>query len=173
MLLLKKDGVDSLVTKVNNIYTSRFADWKNADCNAKTSKIKRKIPSISGLATKCALTAVDDKIPGISSLVKKTDYNTKISENEKKVTDHNNGKNITTPEFNTFTAEIFATRLAQANLVIKTYFDAKLITLNRQINSNKTNIYFLKTNWKSYKHLVQAILKAKVILKKKMARKII
>ena len=85
------------------------------------------------------MTAVDDKIPGISSLVKKTDYNTKISENEKKVTDHNNGKNITTPEF-------FATRLAQANLVIKTYFDAKLITLNRQINSNKTNIYFLKTN---------------------------
>ena len=65
------------------------------------------------------MTAVEDKIPGISSLVKKTDYNTKISENEKKVTDHNNGKNITTPEFNTFTAEIFATRLTQANLVIK------------------------------------------------------
>ena len=146
---------------------------KKVDCNAKISKIESKIPSISGLAIKCALTAVEDEIPGISSLVKKTDYNTKISENEKKVTDHNNGKNITTPEFNTFTAEIFATRLAQANLVKKTYFDAKLITLNRQINSNKTNIYLLKTNLKSYKHLVQAILKAKVILKKKMARKII
>ena len=92
------------------------------------------------------MTAVDDKIPGISSLVKKTDYNTKISENEKKVTDHNHGKYITTSEFNTFTAEIFAARLTQANLVIKTYFDAKLITLNRQINSNKTNIHLLKMN---------------------------
>ena len=92
------------------------------------------------------MTAVEDKIPGISSLVKKTDYNTKISENEKKVTDHNHGKYITTSEFNTFTAEIFAARLTQANLVIKTYFDAKLITLNRQINSNKTNIHLLKMN---------------------------
>ena len=119
---------------------------KKVDCNAKISKIESKIPSISGLAIKCALTAVEDEMPGISSLVKKTDCNTKISENEKKITDHNNGKNITTPEFNTFTAEIFAMRLTQANLVIKTYFDAKLITLNRQINSNKTNIYFLKTN---------------------------
>ena len=42
---------------------------------------------------------VENKIPNISSLVKKTDYNTKISELEKKLTDHDHGKYITTPEF--------------------------------------------------------------------------
>ena len=38
------------------------------------------MPSISGLATNSALTAVENKMPNVSSLVKKTDYNTKISE---------------------------------------------------------------------------------------------
>ena len=41
---------------------------KKADCNA---KINGKMPSISGLATNTALTAVEIKIPNISSLVKK------------------------------------------------------------------------------------------------------
>ena len=42
---------------------------KKADYNAKTSKIESKIPGISGLATKSALTAVENKIPKVSSLV--------------------------------------------------------------------------------------------------------
>ena len=36
----------------------------------------------------------------IQSKKKKKNYNTKISESEKKVTDHNHDKYITTPEFN-------------------------------------------------------------------------
>ena len=43
-----------------------------------------KLPSISCLATNAALTAVKNKIPDVSSLAKKTDYNDKISEIEKK-----------------------------------------------------------------------------------------
>ena len=43
---------------------------------------------------------------------KKTDYNTKINEIEKKITDHNHDKYITTPEFNKLTSENFAARLA-------------------------------------------------------------
>ena len=43
---------------------------------------------------------------------KKTNYDTRISEIEKKLTDHNCDKFITTPEFNKFTAEIFVARLA-------------------------------------------------------------
>ena len=66
------------------------------------------------MATKTALTAVESKIPDVSSLVKKTNYNTKITEIEKKLTDHNNDKYITTPEFNKFTAEVFDARLARA-----------------------------------------------------------
>ena len=45
----------------------------------------------------------------------KTDYNIKINEIEKKVTDCNYDKYITNAEFNTFTAETFAARLKQAN----------------------------------------------------------
>ena len=38
------------------------------------------MPSITNLATTTSLTAVENKIPSISNLVKKTDYNTKPSE---------------------------------------------------------------------------------------------
>ena len=51
-----------------------------------------------------------------NNLVKKTDYNSKINEIEKKMTDSNHDKYITTPEFNKLIAENFAARLAQANL---------------------------------------------------------
>ena len=39
---------------------------------------------------------------------------------EKKITDHDHYKYITTPEFNKLTAENFAARLKQANLASKT-----------------------------------------------------
>ena len=99
--------------------------------NAKINEVKGEIPTITNLATNNALTAVENKIPTISTLVKKTDYNTKINEIEKKITDHSHDKYITTPEFNKLTAENFAARLAQANLVAKTDFDNKLINLNK------------------------------------------
>ena len=56
--------------------------------------------NVSSLATKTALSVVGNKIPYISSLFKKPDYNVKISELEEKVTDHNHYEFITTPEFN-------------------------------------------------------------------------
>ena len=85
------------------------------------------------------MTAVENKVPDVSSLVKiKTDYNTKINEIEKRVSDHNYDKNITTPKFNKFKEEVFCARLARANLVRKTDFDTKLINLDIKINSNKS-----------------------------------
>ena len=89
--------------------------------------MESKIPSISGLATTSALTVVENKISGVTSLVKKTDYNVKISEIEKNIYCHNHDKYITTSGFTNSTAKHFAARLAQANLVSKTDFDAKLI----------------------------------------------
>ena len=76
------------------------------------------------MATKNALTAVENKIPSVTSLVKKTDYDTKIRELEKKLTDHNHDKYITTSEFNTLAASVFNAILAQANLITETDFDA-------------------------------------------------
>ena len=55
----------------------------NAALKAKINEVKEKIYSITNLAT-TTLTAVENKIPNIINLVKKTDYNTKINEIEKK-----------------------------------------------------------------------------------------
>ena len=99
---------------------------KKTNLNAKITEIENKIPSITGLATKSALTAVENKILNVSNLVKKTNYNTKIPDIEKKVTVHNNDKYISTPEFHKLTTEKFKARLAQADLVTKKDFDTKL-----------------------------------------------
>ena len=80
----------------------------------------------------------------INSLVKKTDYDVKITEIGKKLIDHNYDKYITTPEINTLAADVFNARLAQGNLITKTDFDAKLSSLKRIITTNKQNIYLLK-----------------------------
>ena len=86
-----------------------------------------KTPSITGLATNSELTTVENKILDVSCLVKKTDYNTKISEIENKVNHHNHDKYITTPEFNTVTADVFKARLAaQTDLIRKPEYDLKL-----------------------------------------------
>ena len=100
--------------------------------------IEGKIPDVSNLATKTALTTVENKISDVSYLVKKTDYNTKFTEVENKLNNHNHDKYITTPEFNTLAADVFNARLAQANLITKTDFDAKLSSLNRKITANKS-----------------------------------
>ena len=74
------------------------------------------------LATNTALTAPENKIPNISTSIKKADYNTKITEIEKKLADHNHDKYITTPEFNTLVADVFNARLAQAKFNNKDRF---------------------------------------------------
>ena len=80
-----------------------------------------------------------------SGLVKRTDYNTKITDIEKKLTDHNHDNSITNPEFNKFTADILDARLAWSYLVTKVDFDTKQKTLNQKLNSNETK-YLLVEN---------------------------
>ena len=104
----------------------------------KFTELENKIPDISNLATKTALTTVENKIPDVSSLVKKANYNTKVTEIENKLDNHNHDKYIATSEFNKLAADVFNARLVQANLITKTDFDAKLLTLNRKITQNKT-----------------------------------
>ena len=76
------------------------------------------------------MTAVENKIPSASNLVKKTDYNAKVSDIEKKITDH-----ITTA----------------ANLVKKTDFDNKLPSLNRKIVLNKAKDVVIENKLKKLK----------------------
>ena len=71
----------------------------------------------------------------------------KINDVEKKITDHNHDKYITTQEFDKLTAENFTARLKQANLESKSFiadfetkkdFDKKLKNLNKKFTSSKT-----------------------------------
>ena len=88
------------------------------------------------------ISKVQNKMPNTSSLVNTTVLNTKSTEVENKISNH--AKYITTPEFNKLTADNFAARLKQANLVNKTDFDNKLTSLNRKITSNKTKYLEVK-----------------------------
>ena len=88
--VVKKAVYDKLVAKVNNINTSvlvKKTDYntkiteikdkipdsnsfvKKTDYNTKITQIEGEIPDISGLATKTALTTVENKIPKITGLV--------------------------------------------------------------------------------------------------------
>ena len=91
----------------------------NASLNAKINEVQVEIPNITNLTTTSALIVVKNKKNSASNSVNKTDYNTNITEIEKKIIDHNHNKCITTPEFNKLTAKNFTARLKQANLAIK------------------------------------------------------
>ena len=95
------------------------------------------IPSISNLATQTALNAEENKIPNTNNLVKKTDYNAKITEVDNKITNHNHDEYITTPEFNKLAIDAFNVKIAQAKT--KTDFDTGLLGLNRKITKNKSD----------------------------------
>ena len=68
-MLLKKTVYNKLVAKVDNIDTSNFLLKTNY--NTKITELENKIPDISNLAKKTALTTVENKIPSVSNLIKK------------------------------------------------------------------------------------------------------
>ena len=154
-MLSKKTLCDKLIAKVNNIDISGFV--LKAKYNTDKTELEKKIPNvtyfvkesklteleniipdISNLATKTTLTAAENKIANVSNLVNKTDCNTKVTEIENKLNNHNHNKYIDTSEFNKLAVDVFNARIAQANLVTKTDFDAKLSGLNRKITQNET-----------------------------------
>ena len=139
--VVKKFASDKLVAKVNNIATSGFVlnteyDTDNsdlqklmmqtkkflildttglankADYDAKISQIECKVPSITGLVTTSPLTAVENKIPDVSKLVKKkAEYDTKTSESESKY--------LTTADYNKCTRNSVANQIKSKNVVDK------------------------------------------------------
>ena len=74
---VRKTDYNKLVTKVDNIDTNGLV--KKTDYDTKITEIEDKIPDTSNLATKTALTTVENKISDINSLVKKIDYNIEIA----------------------------------------------------------------------------------------------
>ena len=126
--LARKIPLTSVENKIPNV--SRLAT------KAELAAIENKIPDVSKFGTKTGLTNLSNTVPDISTLIKKSDYDTKIAEIESKYVS-NTG---------------FDSKLAQANVITKRNFDAKIIELENNI--------------KNYKHLIRTILEVKVIFKK-------
>ena len=90
----EKDGSDfeDKINKVNKKIPDVSDLVKKTDFSAKITEVEGTIPSIVGLATSSALTAVENKIPDVNNLAKKADYDKKVSDIEKKITDHDHDK---------------------------------------------------------------------------------
>ena len=135
---------------------------EKADFNSKITEIEGKMPSIISLGTSSALAAVETKIPDINNLVKKTDYNAKISKIEKKIIDHNYDKYITTPEFNAIAATVFIARLsAQTDLLRKPEFDFKLNGISDRVTKNKTKHLLIENELKKLQKFYAAYFRGK------------
>ena len=130
----KIKNIEDKIPDVTNLATKTNLD-------AKINEVKYEIPNITNLATKTALNTVENKVPSVSNLVKNTDYNTKINKIEKKITDHDHDKYITTPEFNKLTGDNFAARLKQTNLARKNDIASflKKTDFNNKLRDNTSN----------------------------------
>ena len=95
-------------------------------------------------------------------MIKKTNYDTKITEIEKKLTDHDHDKYIISSEFNNLAARVFDRRLKQADLATKTDFDDKLRSLNQKIDSNETNHSAVKNEFNKLKTFDLSYFKGKI-----------
>ena len=96
--------------------------------NAKINEVKWEIPSITNLATTAALTAVKNKIPDISNLVKNTNCNYYFR------IQYGTGRKCSTK----ISQANLATKSDILNFVNKRNFNEKLKNLNKNINLNKT-----------------------------------
>ena len=131
------------------------------DYNTTITDIESEMPSISGLATNSALTAVEKENITLATFSKyRLWWQNKRYWKESSWYDHD--KYITSSELNKLTTENITARPAQAKLIAKADFDNKLI---------KKSMYLLKMNYKSYKHLIPAIFEVKFILKKMILKK--
>ena len=141
--LVKKTDYNTKITEIED----KIPDFSNLATKTALTTVKNKILDINNLATKPALTTVENEIPNISNLA------TKILGNkiENKLNNHNHDKYIDTLEFNKLVVDVFNARKAQANLIRKTDFDAKLSSLNRKITKNKTKLLLVENELNNLK----------------------
>ena len=79
---------------------------------------------------------------------------------------------MNTSEFNTLVTNVFNARIAPANVITKTDFDAKLSGFNRKINNNKSKHLLVENELNKLKTFDSSYFVVKIILIK-MVHKII
>ena len=158
--VVKKTTYNTLRNKVDAIDTSKFVSRTKftTDTNAlddKIHKIEKKIPDISGLATKSSVTRlitkqeeytdkVKKKIPDISGLASKTE----LTAVEKKI-----------PDVSGLATASALTAVENkipdiTSLITKTDFDAKLKKISDRVTNNKSKILLLDNELKKLKTVV-------------------
>ena len=176
-----KTEVDKLdIDKLKPVPTdlSKLSNVLKNDVVKKT-EVENKIPDTSNFTTTTALTTIENKILDTNSLVKKTDYNTKIADIEGKIPDisnlatktalisienkiHDASSFVTKSSYDTKIKEIknkyvsntdFNSKLGQANLITKSDFGNKLTNLNRKITKNKSDHVLLQNELNKLKNL--------------------
>ena len=110
---------------------------KKTDLDVKLVEIESKIPSIIGLATKSALTVVENKIHDVSNLVKKkqTDLNCKVIEIESKI------PSITDLTTNSALTAVKNKIPDVSSLVKKTAYDAKILQIENKVSDRDHDKY--------------------------------
>ena len=135
--LVKKTDYNTKITDLEN----KIPDVSNLATKIALTTVENKISNISGLATKVQLTDVENKIPDVNSFatknvltnlsnivpdittfIKKSDYDTKIADIEKKYVS-NFG---------------FTAKLGEANVITRRNFDAKITELENEIKRLQT-----------------------------------
>ena len=106
--LASNTTLNAKVIEVRNEIHSIINLATNASLNAKTNEVKGEIPGITNLAAAAAFTTVENKIPNFSDLVKKADYDGKISEIEKKY--------FSVSYYNKFTSNTLDAKITQKKL---------------------------------------------------------
>ena len=108
----------------------QWACWK-ADYSAKVTSIYYdiyyEITSISGLPATATLNSVQNKIPDVSNLVKKADYDGKILDVEPKY--------FTTTDYDRFKSQTLDAKIKQKRLVDKSAITGFII--NADLDKNK------------------------------------
>ena len=84
---------------------------KKTENNSKIAEIGGKIPSINGLATTAVLSDFENRIPNVSDLVKKANYDAKISDKDISY--------FTTSDYSKFTSEKLNAKIKEKRLVEK------------------------------------------------------
>ena len=78
LILVKIKDIEDKIHDITNLTTTA----------AKTNEVIGEIPSLSGLVISAVLSAVENEIPDVNTLVKKADNDAKISEMGNKISPH-------------------------------------------------------------------------------------
>ena len=154
-------------TKISNIETQITLVNKNALNNLADIKVlKTKTVDTSNFVTRTKFSTdtyalddkidkVDKKIPGFTSFVKKTDFDSKVTEVEGKI------PNISGLATNSSSTAVENKIPGITSLIRKTDFDAKLKNISDRVTNNKSRIILLDNELKKLKTLVDSAAKTK------------